>query len=113
MCAGTVSAMTLLESIVALVVFGLAAIGFLELFQRVQASAVDAVAWTRAVDVAEATLERAALGEALVADDTLAGLRRRVRIVPYAARLRRVTVTVELPAPQRGEFELHRLVPAQ
>ena len=48
--------MTLLESIVALVILGLAAVGFLELFQRASVATRDTANWSRAVAVAELSM---------------------------------------------------------
>jgi type II secretory pathway pseudopilin PulG len=105
--------MTLLESLVALVILGLAAVGFLELFQRVSATTRDTVAWTRAVQVAETTMERAIIGEQVQATDTLDGLRREVRVRPWRAGLREISVTVHLPPPGVAQVEIRRLVAAR
>ena len=49
--------MTLLESLVALVIIGLTAVGFLELFQGTSRSSRDADAWLQAVAYAESAME--------------------------------------------------------
>lgn len=101
--------MTLLESLVALVVLGLAATGFLELFQGASRAATDRAQWQRAVAVAESTMEGALAGESLVAD-TLGGLRRRVEVRRRDDGLREIVVTVAVPGGGDARVELHRLV---
>ncbi len=105
--------MTLLESIVALVILGLAATGFLELFQRASVATRDTAEWSRAVRVAEYTMERAVLApEAL--RDTLAGVSRRVEVQAWGATgLRQVTVSVDLAPSGTAKVTLHRLVAAR
>lgn len=104
--------MTLLETLVALVVLGLAATGFLELFQRASTATVDRAAWQRAVAVAETTMESALAGDR-IASDTLDGLRRRLEVRPYGGGLREVVVTVTLPGAGGARVELHRLAEAR
>lgn len=104
--------MTLLESLVALVILGLAATGFLELFQRASRAAGDRAAWQRAVAVAESTMEGALAG-ADVTGDTLGGLRRRVEVRARPDGLREVVVTVVLPGAGDAKVELHRLAEAR
>lgn len=101
--------MTLLESIVALVILGLAAVGFLELFQRVSVATRDTASWSRAVAVAELTMEQAVLTAAASTDST-GGLRRRVDIRPWKHGLREIVVTVDVPPPAGASVVLHRLV---
>jgi type II secretory pathway pseudopilin PulG len=102
--------MTLLESIVALVILGLAATGFLELFQRVSVATRDTAAWSHAVRVAELTMERAVISPQVLGD-TLDGVRRRVELRPWGTTgLREITVSVEVPPPGRATVTLHRLV---
>jgi type II secretory pathway pseudopilin PulG len=104
--------MTLLESIVALVILGLAAVGFLELFQRASVATRDTSAWSRAVAVAEVTMERAVVtGSA--PRDSVDGMLPRVTIVPWQRGLRQITVTVDVPPPAGASVVLHRLVAAQ
>ncbi len=105
--------MTLLETIVAMVVLGLAAVGFLELFQRVSATTRDTVAWTHAVQVAEERMERAVVGETLAGVDTVDGMRTVVRVTPWRAGIREIEVQVTLPAPGAAQVELRRLVRAR
>jgi len=102
--------MTLLESIVALVILGLAATGFLELFQRASVATRDTAAWSHAVRVAEFTMERAVLSPQVLAD-TLNGVRRQVELRPWGTTgLREIIVSIEVPPPGRALVTLHRLV---
>jgi len=104
--------MTLLESIVALVILGLAAVGFLELFQRATVATRDTAAWSRAVAVAELSMEQSLLRTA-ASRDTVDGMGRRVEIRPWAAGLREIVVTVDVPPPVGASVVLHRLVTAK
>ncbi len=104
--------MTLLESIVALVILGLAAVGFLELFQRASVATRDTASWSHAVAVAELTMERAVL-RTEASRDTVGGLQRRVEIRPWTLGLREIVVTVDVPPPAGATVVLHRLVAAQ
>lgn len=104
--------MTLLESIVALVILGLAAVGFLELFQRASVATRDTASWSRAVAVAELTMERAVL-QSTASRDSADGLQRRVEIRPWKNGLREIIVTVDVPPPVGASVVLHRLVAAQ
>jgi type II secretory pathway pseudopilin PulG len=94
---------TLLETLVALVVLGLAGVGFLETFQATSRSAGDAEAWVAAVARAEAAMEETKLGtgptDAAAVD---------VQPWPGAPGVDLVTVTVALP--DGGAFVLRRLV---
>ena len=103
--------MTLLESIVALVILGLAAVGFLELFQRATVATRDTAAWSRAVAVAELSMERSVL-RAESSRDTVNGLARRIEVRPWANGLREIIVTVDVPPPAGASVVLHRLVTA-
>lgn len=104
--------MTLLESIVALVILGLAAVGFLELFQRASVATRDTAAWARAVAVAEVAMERAVV-TGIASPDSVDGLLPRVAIAPWQRGLRQITVTVDVPPPAGASVVLHRLVAAQ
>ena len=106
--------MTLLESIIALVILGLAAIGVLDLLGGASRTTREGEVWARAVAYAEAGVEAAKLGSpgraALRGDEAVgAGFTRRIDVRPWGARLSDVTVTVTLPAG--GRFVVHRLVP--
>ena len=99
--------MTLLEALVALVIMGLAAAGFLEAFQGASRSARDAQQWAQAVGYAEAGMESAALGVA-ADDEPLPGLTRQVEARPWRGGVDEVTVTVTMP--RGGRYVLRRLV---
>ena len=98
--------MTLLEAILALVVLGLTATGFLGVFQQSARSARDAAQWTRAVAYAESGMEAAAVGVSPL--DTLAGWTRSLDARPRADGLTELAVTVSSPDGVR--FTLRRLV---
>jgi Tfp pilus assembly protein PilV len=105
--------MTLLESLVALVVLGLSAVGFLELFQRVTRQTADTAAWTRSVAMADAVLERAAAGDASALRsgvDSTDEWRVIVGVRPIPAGLREVTVTVTSRRASGPSVVLRRLV---
>lgn len=101
--------MTLLEAMVALVILGLSATGFLELFQQVSSQTAVTASRAEVLAVAEATMERAILdGAAAPAPSDSAGLMRRLEWRAHPSGLRELVVTVE--APRGGRVELHRLV---
>lgn len=108
--------MTLLEALVALVVLGLTASGFLGAFREGGRSAQQAAEWSAAVAAAEATMEGALLdapplGDASPAADAMARFRPSVVVRPWpgAARgLDEVAATVTLS--NGATFTLHRLV---
>ena len=104
--------MTLLESIVALVILGLAAVGFLELFQRATVATRDTAAWSRAVAVAELSMEQSLLRTG-ASRDTVDGMGRRIEIRPWVGGLREIVVTVDVPPPVGANVVLHRLVAAK
>jgi Tfp pilus assembly protein PilV len=91
--------MTLLEALVGLVILGLSSVGFLGFFQAASRSATDAESWTRAVAIAQETMERTKLGAG--ASDGVAqvptGFHRQVTVVPWQSGLSEVIVTVTLP----------------
>ncbi|AHG91947.1 hypothetical protein J421_4410 [Gemmatirosa kalamazoonensis] len=97
--------MTLLEAVVALVILGLGASGFLGLFAQSARAAHDAAEWTRTVAYAESGMEAAALGVA--ARDSLAGWTRVVEVRPRADGLAEIDVTVT--SPRGARFTLRRL----
>jgi type II secretory pathway pseudopilin PulG len=94
---------SLLETVVALVILGLAGVGFLEAFQGTSRSARDSEAWVEAVAVAEAALEEVKLGSA-----PTAAARVDTQPWPGAEGVELVSVTVALP--DGGAFVLRRLV---
>jgi type II secretory pathway pseudopilin PulG len=107
---------TLLETLVALVVLGLTAVGFLELFQGTARSTRNASEWVQAVSYAEAAMEQTKLGlpdsRPPLADSVATGFSRTVEASPWLAApgLMRISVTVTLPGG--GAFTLQRLVRA-
>jgi hypothetical protein len=104
--------MTILESLVALVILGLAAVGFLELFQRATVATRDTAGWSRAVAVAEMSMERAVL-RMESRRDTIDGLPRNIEVRPWRSGLREIVVTVDVPPPSGAHVVLHRLVPTR
>lgn len=110
--AGTGSSMTLLEGLVALVILGLTAVGYLDVFQSGARSVQSAAEWSRAVAIAESAMEAAALGDALQAQEALgapdARYSRQVVVRPWRGALSEVTVRVT--SPRGSTFELRRLV---
>ncbi|MCC6316756.1 MAG: type II secretion system protein [Gemmatimonadaceae bacterium] len=105
--------MTLLEAFVALVILGLAAVGYLDVFGSGARSAQQADDWQRLVAVAESAMEGAALGDARQAEEALdagrsAGYAPRIAVQPWNADVSDVVVTVT--SPRGTVFTLHRLV---
>jgi type II secretory pathway pseudopilin PulG len=108
--------MTLLESLVALVILGLVAVGFLGAFQATSRSTRSAGEWVQAVSYGEASMEETKLG-VFTSDpspDSLpGGYARRIDVQPWRQMpgVAQVTVTVSLPGG--GSFVLQRLVRSQ
>lgn len=103
--------MSLLEAFTALVILGLTAVGYLEVFQSGAQAATHADEWQRVVAEAESTMESATLAGASVnapPATTSDGLARRVEVRPYANGVSEVVVTIV--APRGTRFTLHRLV---
>jgi hypothetical protein len=103
--------MSLLEAFTALVILGLTAVGFLDVFQSGAHSAMRADEWGRIVAEAEATMEGATLAGAtagLPATASSDGYARRIDVRPHATNLSEIVVTVTSPRGTR--FTLHRLV---
>lgn len=106
--------MTLLESVVALVILGLASVGFLELFQVANRNTRASEQWVTAVAYAEEGIEAAKAGPgaltASAAGTPPAGFARSIELKPWRDGMTDVVVTVTM---QRGaQFVLHRLVAA-
>ncbi|MCU0624788.1 MAG: hypothetical protein MUF53_13135 [Gemmatimonadaceae bacterium] len=101
--------MTLLESLVALVVLGLSAVGFLDLFQAVSARTAATAGRAQVLAIAESTMERVLVDAAapVGALPDSAGVQRRIEVRPHATGLREIVVTVE--AATGGRMALHRL----
>jgi type II secretory pathway pseudopilin PulG len=104
--------MTLLEALVALVVLGLSAVGYLQVFQAGSRSIRDSEAWDRAVAVGESAMESELLvrsGGAAPPKPTLPdGFTTQVAASPWRGRLTDIVVTVQMPGGQ--VFTMHRLV---
>lgn len=106
--------MTLLEAFLALVILGLGAVGYLDVFQGGARSLSQAEEWTQVVAVAESAMEAATLGDALQAQQALGVVddrfSRRLELRPYGEDLTEVVVTVT--SPRGATFSLHRLLRA-
>lgn len=102
--------MTLLESIVALVIVSLAAVGFLNVFESDARLPGAAKEWTSAVAFAEEGIELVKLGQ-VVSPKNSAGLSRQITKSPFARHVDEVRVTVTLDGGK--VFELRRLVSAR
>lgn len=107
--------MTLLETVIALVILSLAAVGLLELFEGSSRSAADAEAWVTAVAYAEEGVEAAKIGPRALDEfrnrRVLAGFARDVRVTQSGEGLRDIVVTVSLPRGAR--YVVHRLTVAR
>ena len=107
--------LTLLETMVALVIVGLVALGYLELFGGTARTAARVRDWTRAVAYAEDAMETRKIAgrDASVADaEPLAsGFQRRLERRAWRDNLDVVTVVVTMP--DGGEFRLSRLMTAR
>lgn len=103
--------MTLLEGMVALVILGLSAVGFLELFQGGARSTRDAEAWTRAVAFAESGMEAALIGGDVRRDaenqSESGDLTRRIEVAQWRSRVDEIRVTVT--GSNGAVFTLRRL----
>ena len=104
--------MTLLESVIALVILSLSAIGVLGIFQQTNRAAADAQAWTVATSYAEQGMEAAKIGGPAVRDlnaiSLTAGYTRRMQSQPSHSGLADVSVTVVMPGG--ATLVMHRLV---
>ena len=104
--------MTLLEALVALVILGASAAGFLGVFQNGARSMQSAAEWNRATETAEAALEEsmrarlAGTNEPLQVDG--AGAEARVDVQPWSTTVDDVIVRVLLPDGRT--MTVHRLV---
>lgn len=102
--------MTLLESVIALVILGLASVGFLELFQSTNRSTRDAEQWATAVAYAEEGIEavKANAVAASASNPAPAGFVRNIELKPWRDGLTDVVVTVAMAGGAR--FVVHRLM---
>ena len=109
--------MTLFETLVALVILGLTAVGFLQAFQTTTRASHSAGTWVQAVSYAEAAMEQTKLGpdalQGAASDSLPKGFTRSIEVRPwtFARNIDRVTVTITLP--DGGAFVLERLVATQ
>jgi type II secretory pathway pseudopilin PulG len=90
--------MTLLEGIVALVITGLAAVGFLGVYQQGARATHDRATWGAVVAYAEAGMEAAKAGGAALQEaqhEQREGLRRRIERQRWQGALDELVVTVE------------------
>jgi len=103
--------MTLLEALVAVVILGLSAVGYLQVFQGSARSVGIAEQWNRAAAVAESYMESELLSrrDGVVAPPSVVdGITADVQVTPWRGRLRDVMVTVSLPDGRT--LTVHRLV---
>jgi type II secretory pathway pseudopilin PulG len=112
---------TLLEAVIAVVILGLSAVGYLDLYRSSAGAARDAREWTQVVAAAEAAMEGATLGDAVQARAGLPdaepapetpargapSLRARVEVRPWRDGVREIVVTVT--SAGGVSFALHRL----
>src|SRR5437870_3998359 len=109
--------MTLLEPLVALIIFGLAAVGFLEAFQATARATRDADEWIQAVSYAEAAMEQtkiaSGVADAMLPTSGAAGFAREVTVERTPDNPALETVTVRVTLPRGGVFVLQRIVRAQ
>lgn len=108
--------MTLLEGAIALVILGLSALGFLDVFRSGASTAARARDVGAVVAMAESAMEAASLGDAVIAQEALDApdtlVARRVEARPWGD-LPGVTELVVVVTPRDGApFELRRLVRA-
>jgi hypothetical protein len=103
---------TLLEALLALVILGLSAVGYLEVFQGGARAIRAAEDWNRAAALAESTMERAidarVAGRPADAPVAAPGLDAHVEIRPWRGRVDDIAVTVTLPDGRT--LVVHRLV---
>lgn len=122
--------MTLLEAVIAVVILGLSAVGYLDIYRSSAAATRDAREWARLVATAETAMEGATLGDAVQAraglpeavaeavagpqrDDAArerdgpAPMRAHVEVRPWGEGVREIVVTVTSARGTR--FVLHRL----
>lgn len=106
--------MTLLEALVALVILGLSAVGYLDVFRSSAGAVRDAGEWEHVVTIAETAMEGATLGDAFQAQrgalgdaDRAAGYQQRIDVVPWRDGVDEIVVTVT--SPRGTTFALRRL----
>ena len=104
--------MTLLEALVALVILGASAAGFLGVFQNGARSVQSAAEWNRATEAAESALEESVRARLAGSSEPLqldgAGLPTRVEVQQWSATVDDVVVRVSMPDGRT--MTVHRLV---
>jgi type II secretory pathway pseudopilin PulG len=101
--------MTLLEALVALVILGASAAGFLGVFQNSARSVQSAESWNRASALATATLEEAVrAAKEGTAPDLAPSAGTRMDLQPWSATVDDIVVQVTLPDGRT--MTVHRLV---
>ena len=104
--------MTLLETVVALVILSLSAIGILGVFQQTNRAAAEANSWAVATSYAEQGMEAAKIGPAalreIAATHLPTGYSRRIDARPGRGGLTDVSVTVAVPGG--ASLVVHRLI---
>ncbi len=104
--------MTILEGVIALVVLGVSAVGFLDVFRGGAEATVRAASWVRTVDMAVSAMEAASLGDVLQAQEALGdadpGVERRIEARPWGPGVTEVIVTVRVPGTP--SFTMRRLI---
>ncbi len=104
--------LTLLETMVALVILGLVALGFLEVFAGSSRVTLNMEHWSRAVAYAEDAMEQVKIDPSTAwarpREDLGGGFRRLVEAVSWRDGVQ--LVTVEISLPDGGQFSLRRLV---
>lgn len=108
--------MTLLEALLALVILGLSAVGYLDTYQSSARAVRDAGEWTRVVALAESAMEGATLGDAWQAQEgagatreasRVAGFGEVVTVRPWTPGVNEIVVTIT--SPRGVTFTLRRL----
>ena len=111
MSTATARGLTLLEVLVALVILGLVALGYLQLFHGSHRLVASSREWSDAVAYAQDAVERTKLDSLSLrraaAESLPGGFRRQITSRPWQPGLMLVTVTVFLPGG--GRFDLDRL----
>lgn len=99
------------EALVALVILGLSAVGFLDAFQGSSRATRDAHAWAHAVSYAEAAMEETKLGVTVLPSESLpGGFQRNVAIRIWSDSPAVQEITVSIAFPDGRTLVLRRLV---
>jgi type II secretory pathway pseudopilin PulG len=107
--------MTLLEALVAIVILGLSAVGFLGAFQVSSHATRNTEVWVNAVAYAETAMEESKLGDARsqsASESLPGGYRREVSLQAWPGTAGVQLVTVKITLPDGGAFVLRRLARA-